>query len=57
MVQALPPHAGYQAEIFNFLNIAPLDDRSLEPFLLSSLNELVYGDLVAYRTDRATCDD
>jgi len=38
-------------------NIAPLDDRTLEPFLLSSLNQLVYGDLAAYRTDRAAYDD
>lgn len=38
-------------------NIIPLDDRSLEPFLTSSLDELVYGDLSQYRTDNSTYDD
>ncbi len=38
-------------------NITALDDRSLEPFLLISLNELVYGELSQYRTDKSTFSD
>lgn len=38
-------------------NIAPLDDKSLEPFLTSSLEDLVYGDLSQYRRTPATYDD
>ncbi len=38
-------------------NITVLDDRSLEPFLLTSLNELVYGELSQYRTDKNTYSD
>ena len=38
-------------------NIVPLDDRSLEPFFTTSLNDLVYGDLSQYRTNRSTYDD
>ncbi len=38
-------------------NITPLDDRSLEPFFLESLNDLVYGDLSKYRESRNTYDD
>ena len=38
-------------------NITALDDQSLEPFLLTSLNELVYGDLSQYRTKRSTYSD
>ena len=38
-------------------NIIPLDDRSLEPFLVLSLDELVYGELSHNRTDKMTYDD
>jgi len=38
-------------------NITALDDRSLEPFLLSSLNDLVYGELSQYRTNKSTFPD
>ncbi|RKX97747.1 MAG: hypothetical protein DRZ90_05280 [Spirochaetes bacterium] len=38
-------------------NIAVLDDRGLEPFLLTSLNELVYGELSQYRRDKSTFSD
>lgn len=38
-------------------NIMPLDDASLEPFLVSSLEDLVYGDLSQYRSNRNTYDD
>ncbi|MDF1567446.1 MAG: hypothetical protein P1P77_05455 [Spirochaetaceae bacterium] len=38
-------------------NIAPLDDKSLEPFLTSSLEDLVYGDLSQYRRTPTTYDD
>ena len=38
-------------------NITPLDDRSLEPFLVSSLDELVYGELSQYRTNKSTYAD
>ena len=39
------------------LNLTPMDDRSLEPFYLDSLNDLVYGDLSQYRDSRNTYDD
>ena len=38
-------------------NITPLDDRSLEPFLSESLDDLVSGDLSQYRENPATYDD
>jgi len=38
-------------------NITVLDDRSLEPFLLSSLNDLVYGELSQYRTNKSSYAD
>ena len=38
-------------------NITVLDDRSLEPFLLNSLNDLVYGELSQYRTNKSTFND
>lgn len=38
-------------------NIVPLNDSSLEPFLVSSLEDLVYGDLSQYRTNSGTFDD
>lgn len=38
-------------------NLTPMDDRSLESFYLDSLNDLVYGNLSQFRTDRATYDD
>ncbi len=38
-------------------NIVPLNDTSLEPFLVSSLEELVYGELSQYRSARNTYDD
>lgn len=38
-------------------NIMPLDDASLEPFLVSSLEDLVYGDLSQYRSNKNTYDD
>jgi len=37
--------------------IAVLDDRSLEPFLLTSLNDLIYGNLSQYRTNKSTYSD
>jgi len=38
-------------------NITVLDDRSLEPFLSSALNDLVYGELSQYRTNKNTFSD
>ena len=38
------------------LDLVALDDRSLEPFYVRSLNELVYGDLTHYRANKSTFD-
>jgi hypothetical protein len=48
---------GIEQKYMIMQNIVPLNDTSLEPFLVSSLEELVYGELSQYRLARSTYDD